>query len=72
MCIPRGPDRETGRFIMRESKVLRVIRTTVGGTGGNAVVLPFGEIGLLLPIDMLHRTTDFPSPRFSSGSKVGA
>ncbi|MCD5415668.1 thiamine-phosphate kinase [Candidatus Bipolaricaulota bacterium] len=49
-----------GRFIMRESEVLQIIRAAVAKAGDDAAILPFGETNLLLTTDMLHRTTDFP------------
>jgi thiamine-monophosphate kinase len=45
---------------MRESEVLRIIRTEVAEAGDDAAVLPFGSTHLVLTTDMLHRSSDFP------------
>jgi thiamine-monophosphate kinase len=45
---------------MREQEVLKIIRAQVAETGDDAASLLFRDTYLILTIDMLHRTSDFP------------
>ncbi len=50
-----------GRYMMRESQILAIIRDRVTEAGDDAAVIPFGATNLILTTDMLHRATDFPA-----------
>lgn len=45
---------------MRETEILKIIRTHIAGAGDDAAIFPFRDTNLIFTTDMLHRTSDFP------------